>query len=134
MRTPTNERLGSDTAETPATAGTASDPARQKSWAKGVATRTCILTRQTGERGDLLRLAISPDGDVLPDPLAKAPGRGAWLGVPRAQLETALAKGHLKGALARAFKGAPITISDDLPGRIERALANRHLRPSIAEA
>ncbi|MEQ1499217.1 MAG: DUF448 domain-containing protein [Novosphingobium sp.] len=84
--------------------------------------RRCILTGEHSSRDDLLRLAISPDGDVLPDALARAPGRGAWIGVSRSDLETALAKGKLKGALARAFKGAALTIPQDLPERIEIAL------------
>ena len=69
-----------------------------------------------------MRLAISPDGEVHPDVLARAPGRGAWIGVSRGDLETALAKGKLKGALARAFKGEALTIPADLPARIEAAL------------
>ena len=84
--------------------------------------RRCILTGDHGSRDDLLRLAISPDGDVLPDALARAPGRGAWIGTSRADLETAIAKGKLKGALARAFKGAVLTIPADLPERAEAAL------------
>jgi predicted RNA-binding protein YlxR (DUF448 family) len=84
--------------------------------------RTCILTRETGARGDLIRLAVSPEGEVLPDVRAKAPGRGAWIGVPRDALEEALAKGKLKAALARAFKGAALSIPGDLGGRIEAAL------------
>jgi hypothetical protein len=59
---------------------------------------------------------------VLPDVRAKAPGRGAWIGVDRAALEEARAKGKLKGALARAFKGAPVSIPEDLGQRIEDAL------------
>ena len=48
--------------------------------------RRCILTGRHGGRDELIRLAISPDGDVLPDVLARAPGRGAWIGVSRAEL------------------------------------------------
>jgi hypothetical protein len=59
---------------------------------------------------------------VLPDVMARAPGRGAWIGVARADLEKALAKGKLKGALARAFKGGAMAIPDDLAERIEAAL------------
>ena len=103
MRTPHNERLGSDITD--------DGPER-----------TCILSGQKAARDALVRLAVSPDGEVLPDALAKAPGRGAWLGVSRAALETALAKGKFSGAMKRAFKGAPITISEDLPERIEAAL------------
>ncbi|WP_082745370.1 DUF448 domain-containing protein [Erythrobacter sp. CCH5-A1] len=113
MRTPPNERLTSDIAEPslPAKAGSE---------------RRCILTGETSARDGLVRLAISPDGLVLPDAAAKAPGRGAWIGVSRAELEQALADGHLKKALMRAFKGAPLSIPDDLPEKVEAALA-RHL-------
>jgi predicted RNA-binding protein YlxR (DUF448 family) len=84
--------------------------------------RKCILSGEHGTRAVLIRLAISPDGDVLPDVNARAPGRGAWIGVSRADLEIAIAKGKLKGALARAFKGAALSIPEDLPQRIEAAL------------
>lgn len=91
--------------------------------------RTCILSRDTGDRAGLIRLALSPDGVVLPDVRAKAPGRGAWIGVNRAELETAQGKGRLKGALARAFKGAAIVIPDDLgeqiAGALQRTLLDR---------
>ncbi len=102
MRIPRNDPLGSD--------------------ASGAPERRCILTGDNGSRDDLLRLAISPDGDVLPDVLARAPGRGAWIGVSRAELEPAIAKGKLKGALARAFKGAQLTIPADLADKCESAL------------
>ena len=89
--------------------------------------RRCILTGRNAARDELTRLAISPphpDGtcDVLPDVLARAPGRGAWIGVSRDELETALAKGKLKGALGRAFKGAALSIPADLGAKIEAAL------------
>ncbi|MGJ3648259.1 DUF448 domain-containing protein [Sphingomonas sp. GlSt437] len=86
------------------------------------AIRTCVLSREEAPREGLIRLALAPDGAVLPDVRAKAPGRGAWIGVNRAELEVAIAKGRLKGALARAFKGAPLAIPDDLPARIAEAL------------
>jgi predicted RNA-binding protein YlxR (DUF448 family) len=109
MRTPNNEPLGSDIADA---------PGRRKAEPE----RKCILSGEHGAREALVRLAISPDGLVLPDVNAKAPGRGAWIGVSRAELEAALAKGRLKGALARAFKGAALTIPEDLPQRIEDGL------------
>lgn len=84
--------------------------------------RRCILSGERDERAHLIRLAVSPDGVVAPDVRAKAPGRGAWIGVNRAGLEEAIAKGKLKGALARAFKTGPIIIPDDLPDAIEEAL------------
>src|SRR5688500_11332083 len=66
--------------------------------------RTCILSRRTAPKEELIRLALGPDGQVAPDVRARAPGRGAWVGVAKAELETANAKGKLKGALQRAFK------------------------------
>jgi predicted RNA-binding protein YlxR (DUF448 family) len=86
------------------------------------AERTCVLTRTTGAREDLIRLALSPDGEILPDVRAKAPGRGAWIAVDRAPLEEAQRRGKLKGALSRAFKTGDIRIPDDLGARIETAL------------
>lgn len=84
--------------------------------------RKCILSGDKAPREALLRLAISPDGAVLPDVHARAPGRGAWIGVSRTQLEKALGDGKLKGALARAFRGAVLAIPADLPDMIETAL------------
>jgi predicted RNA-binding protein YlxR (DUF448 family) len=84
--------------------------------------RSCILTREHGARGDLIRLALAPDGQVLPDVRAKAPGRGAWIGVDRPALEAAQAKGKLKAALSRAFKTGEVSPPADLGERIETAL------------
>lgn len=84
--------------------------------------RRCVLTGRSAPRETLLRLALGPDGEVLPDAHAKATGRGAWIGVSRAELETALAKGQLKGVLARGFKTNSLRIPDDLADRAEAAL------------
>ncbi|MEO5493324.1 MAG: DUF448 domain-containing protein [Sphingomonas sp.] len=89
--------------------------------------RTCILSREHGSREGLIRLALAPDGQVLPDIRAKAPGRGAWIGVPRADLDTAIAKGKLKGALSRAFKTSELTIPADLSERIADQLQRAFL-------
>jgi len=105
---------------------TLSDPQAGRSPLKGRGSnapeRTCILSREAAPQERLIRLALSPDGELLPDVRAKAPGRGAWIGVDRATLEEAQAKGRLRGALARAFKGAPVRVPDDLGERIETAL------------
>ena len=112
MRTPSNE--------TPAelTDGKRAD---------GGAIRTCILARAESPRDGLIRLALSPDGEVLPDVRAKAPGRGAWIGVSRAELDASA--GKLRGALSRAFKTSELRIPEDLGERIaaqlERALLDR---------
>ena len=89
--------------------------------------RSCILTRDRASPAALVRLALSPDGEVLPDVRAKAAGRGAWIGVTRDELAAAMATGRLKGALARAFKGAPRSIPADLPDRVVAALERNAL-------
>lgn len=110
MRTPNNERLTPDIVDA-AGVRNVSEPQRR-----------CILSGEHATRHSLVRLAISPDGLVLPDAGAKAPGRGAWIGVSRFELEQAIAKGQMKAALARAFKGEKLVLPDDLPEQIERAL------------
>jgi predicted RNA-binding protein YlxR (DUF448 family) len=84
--------------------------------------RTCILTRRKGTKDELIRLALGPDGEVAPDVRARAPGRGAWIGVDRAGLDAANAKGKLKQALQRAFKTNDVTVPADLGERTVQAL------------
>ena len=110
MRTPRNETDGLTDDET-------------RSAADGPV-RRCILSGNRESRGELLRLALGPDGQVHPDVRARAPGRGAWIGVARPELEQALARGRLRGALARAFK-RDVAVVPDLPQRIADAL-ERH--------
>jgi predicted RNA-binding protein YlxR (DUF448 family) len=102
LRNPSNDTPGLDTSDGPV--------------------RKCILSGDREAREHLVRLVLSPDGEVLPDVRAKAPGRGAWIGVTRSALEAAQAKGKLKGALARAFKTGEIRIPDDLGERIAAQL------------
>ena len=89
--------------------------------------RKCILSGERDVRPHLVRLALSPDGQILPDVRAKAPGRGAWIGVTRIELEAAIKKGKLKGALSRAFKTGEFTIDPELPAKIEAALERNAL-------
>ena len=109
MRNPRNEPLaGTDIA---GAAGGADAPERR-----------CVLTGRHGARDELLRLALSPDGDILPDVLARAPGRGAWITMDRAALEEGLANGKLRGALARAFRTSRLMIPGNLAEMAEQAL------------
>lgn len=87
--------------------------------------RRCILTGERAAPDDLVRLALSPDDVLMPDVRAKAPGRGAWVGVSRADLEAAIANGKLRAALARAFKTGAVIVPDDLPAMIDAALSQQ---------
>ncbi|RJY08097.1 DUF448 domain-containing protein [Aurantiacibacter aquimixticola] len=115
MRNPPNDPLGSPKA----------DDARSSE--KG-SERRCVLTGNNGSRDELVRLALSPDGDVLPDPLAKAPGRGAWIGVTKAELAEAIASGKLRGALSRAFKTGQLSIPETLAELTEQGLTKAFLQ------
>jgi predicted RNA-binding protein YlxR (DUF448 family) len=84
--------------------------------------RTCVLTRRKADKDALIRLALSPDGEVAPDVRARAPGRGAWISVGRCDLDTAVAKGKLKAALQRAFKTNEVRVPADLGERTAVAL------------
>ncbi|MGF1550273.1 MAG: DUF448 domain-containing protein [Sphingomonadaceae bacterium] len=124
MRKPRNERLGREKyAPAEARPRNQAGPRSSPQNGKGrVPERTCIVSRRKAPQAELIRLALGPDGTVHPDIRARAPGRGAWIGADRAELEGAQAKGRLKEALARAFKTGAMTVPDDLPLRIEQAL------------
>lgn len=92
-----------------------------------LAERRCIISGEPGARAELIRLALGPDGQVAPDIRARAPGRGAWIGVDRTALDAAFDKGKLKRALARAFKTNDVSVSPDLAARIEAALERNAL-------
>jgi len=114
VRNPRNEPLADhDIAEAP---GTGDGPERR-----------CVLTGVHAGRDELLRLAVSPEGEVLPDARARAPGRGAWIGVDRAALAEAQASGKLKAALTRAFRTGGLSIAADLPDLAEKALVRAFL-------
>jgi predicted RNA-binding protein YlxR (DUF448 family) len=84
--------------------------------------RTCILTRRKGSKDELIRLALGPDGTIAPDVRARAPGRGAWIGATRAELDAANVQGKLRGALQRAFKTKDVIVPADLADRTVEAL------------
>jgi hypothetical protein len=113
MRTPRNDQL------------TETDRANGRG--SHVRERRCVVTGEVSSAEQLVRLALGPDGSIAPDVHGKAPGRGAWIGVDRATLEAAQAKGKLKGGLARALHDGNFTIPDDLGARIETQLARATL-------
>ncbi len=108
MRTPRNDQL--------------SETDRAKGRGHHVPERRCVITGEVSPAEQLVRLALGPDGSIAPDVHGKAPGRGAWIGVDRTALETAQAKGKLKGGLARALHEGQFAIPDDLGARIEAQL------------
>lgn len=126
MRTPRNETAERISLRAPAKAGAQSRMKKAGLLASQehshVPERTCVLTRRKGTKDELIRLALGPDGCVAPDVRARAPGRGAWISVSRAELDEANRKGKLKAALQRAFKTNAVHVPADIGERIEQAL------------
>lgn len=89
--------------------------------------RRCILTGVSTDPDGLIRLVQAPDGRVLPDLARKLPGRGAWIAPDRRLLSSSVAKGRLKGALARSWRVDANAIGglEQLPALIDSLLARR---------
>jgi len=84
--------------------------------------RRCIVTHQILPKSQLLRFAISPDGDVVADMNQRLPGRGIWLCPRRDVVNTAVGK----KLFARAAK-QQVQVPADLADRIEALLVVRCL-------
>ena len=82
--------------------------------------RKCIVTGEVREEAQLIRFAVSPDGQVTPDVAAKLPGRGIWVSADRAILERAIAKNHFSKAAKTNVKADPA-----LPDLVEKLLVAR---------
>jgi uncharacterized protein len=84
--------------------------------------RECCLTRQTRPASELIRFALSPDGRLLPDVDAKAPGRGAWVTLS----EAAVAEAVRTKAFARSLR-QPVIVPADLAFEARSRLEERLL-------
>ncbi|WP_306114319.1 MULTISPECIES: RNA-binding protein [unclassified Roseovarius] len=82
--------------------------------------RKCIATGEVQPKTGLIRFAVSPDGQVVPDLAEKLPGRGIWVAADRAAVEKAVKK----GLFARAAK-QPVTVPEGLVDLLETMLARR---------
>ena len=82
--------------------------------------RRCIATGESGPTDRLIRFALSPDGEVVPDLAARLPGRGVWVTADRALAERAVRK----RLFARGFR-TQVRVADDLPDRLEALLVER---------
>lgn len=60
--------------------------------------RRCLVTGQVRPIAELVRFAVDPDGNIVPDVAGRLPGRGLWL-LPRRDI---LVKAFERGKFARA--------------------------------
>lgn len=84
--------------------------------------RMCALTREVLPAGDLIRFAVSPEGEIVPDTDAKAEGRGVWVSLGLARVTEA----QKKKVFARSLK-SEVRVPEDLAGLTRRRLEERLL-------
>lgn len=82
--------------------------------------RRCLASGVSAERSQLVRFAIAPDGEIVPDVGERLPGRGLWVTADRAALETA----KRRKLFAKAAR-ATVRVPDDLAEQVERLLVRR---------
>lgn len=82
--------------------------------------RKCVATGRLRPRGEMVRFAVGPDGDLAPDLLCRLPGRGIWVSADRAALERAASKNLFSRAAGRQVK-----VPENLAGLVESLLASR---------
>ena len=82
--------------------------------------RRCIVTGETLDDDRLVRFAVSPDGDIVPDVAAKLPGRGIWVTASISAIDEAVKK----NLFARAAK-TNVKADADLSARVEKMLVAR---------
>lgn len=82
--------------------------------------RTCVVTRRSADKAELVRFVVGPDAQIVPDIANKLPGRGIYVSPDRAALEKAAAKGHF----SRAAK-AQVTAAKDLADVVADLLRQR---------
>lgn len=67
--------------------------------------RTCVGCRHRAPKGELVRLARLPSGDVSVDRAGSAPGRGAYVHRRPACVDLALRRGAIGRALRTGLDG-----------------------------
>jgi len=82
--------------------------------------RKCIVSGEVSPKAGLIRFVVGPDGMVVPDVLARLPGRGIYVAADRA----AIAKAAAKGLFARAAR-APVRVPEALVETVEALVARR---------
>jgi predicted RNA-binding protein YlxR (DUF448 family) len=96
--------------------------------------RMCIVTRQSLPEDELVRFALSPDGEVVPDLARKLPGRGTWVSLSRQAVVEAIKK----QAFRRGFESecrAPEDLADRVGQQLrQQALSHLMLARKAGEA
>jgi predicted RNA-binding protein YlxR (DUF448 family) len=84
--------------------------------------RQCALTREVKPIADLIRFAVSPDGELVPDTDALAEGRGVWISLGEKQIAEAVKKKAFDKSLKEQVR-----LPEDLPGLTRKRLTERYI-------
>jgi uncharacterized protein len=82
--------------------------------------RKCIATGESQPKAGLIRFCLGPDDMVVPDILARLPGRGFYVSADRAAID----KAAKKGLFARAAK-QPVKVPENLADLVESLMLRR---------
>lgn len=84
---------------------------------KALRERRDIVSGEVMDESQLIRLAIGPEGQILPDLSVKFGGRGVWVRATREAVEIAASKGHIHRSAKRKTH-----VPDDLADIVETGL------------
>lgn len=101
---------------------TSDDSPRREAEEEAGPLRRCAVTRERLPKTAMVRLALGPEGVLVPDIEGRLPGRGLWITARRDIVDRAVTK----RLLARAA-GAEIAVPSDLADRIDTLLTRRCL-------
>ncbi|VAW21731.1 COG2740: Predicted nucleic-acid-binding protein implicated in transcription termination / ribosomal protein L7Ae family protein [hydrothermal vent metagenome] len=84
--------------------------------------RQCALTRTVMPVADLIRFVTDPDGNLVPDIDARAPGRGVWISATRAAVAEAVRKNIFARSLKQKVQ-VPTELAQVTQTRLEQRLS-----------
>ena len=87
---------------------------------RDVRRRLCVATREPRAPDDMIRFAVGPGGEIVPDLACRLPGRGVWVTARRPEVERAVRT----AAFARSLK-RPVKAPDDLADVVEVMMRKR---------
>ncbi len=82
--------------------------------------RKCIATGESQPKAGLIRFCLGPEDMVVPDILARLPGRGFYVSADRAAIDRAVKK----GLFARAAR-QPVKLPENLADLVEQLMLRR---------
>jgi uncharacterized protein len=82
--------------------------------------RKCIVSGEVQPKAGLIRFCLGPEGMIVPDILARLPGRGVYVSADRAMIDKAATKGLFSRALRE-----PVKSPDKLADMVEALMLRR---------